>query len=72
MAWDFETDPDFEEQLAWMRIFVREELFPLETLTLTPRQLARALAPLQDEVKDRGLWASHLPPDLGGGGFGQV
>ena len=23
-------------------------------------------------MKERGLWASHLPPELGGGGFGQV
>jgi acyl-CoA dehydrogenase len=28
--------------------------------------------PLQAQVKDRGLWAAHLPPELGGGGFGQV
>src|SRR5271165_1540348 len=72
MAWDFETDADFEEELGWMRIFVREELYPLETLGLTPHQLERALAPLKEDVKERGLWAAHLPPDLGGGGFGQV
>jgi acyl-CoA dehydrogenase len=35
-------------------------------------QLRRVLAPLQEEVKERGLWAAHLPPDLGGQGFGQV
>ena len=23
-------------------------------------------------MKERGLWAAHLPPDLGGQGFGQV
>ncbi|MEY2996152.1 MAG: hypothetical protein RLZZ39_977, partial [Actinomycetota bacterium] len=23
MAWDFETEPEFEEKLAWMREFVR-------------------------------------------------
>jgi len=22
MAWDFETEPEFEEQLAWMRAFI--------------------------------------------------
>ena len=32
VAWDFSTEPEFEEQLAWMRGFVREEVFPLETL----------------------------------------
>jgi acyl-CoA dehydrogenase len=29
-------------------------------------------APLKDEVKRQGLWAAHLPPDMGGLGFGQV
>jgi acyl-CoA dehydrogenase len=32
----------------------------------------RAIAPLQERVRERGLWAAHLPPDLGGQGFGQV
>jgi acyl-CoA dehydrogenase len=72
MAWDFETDAEFEHKLAWMREFVREEIFPIETLTLDQSQLKRVLAPLQEEVKSQGLWASHLPPELGGGGFGQV
>ncbi|MEY2397484.1 MAG: acyl-CoA dehydrogenase [Actinomycetota bacterium] len=72
MAWDFSTEPEFEEKLAWMRGFVREEIFPLETLDLTHEQFLRAIAPMQDEVKARGLWAAHLPAELGGGGFGQV
>ena len=73
MAWDFETEPEFEQKLAWMRGFVREELFPLETLEpVSQRQLTRVLGPLQEEVRRQGLWASHLPPELGGGGFGQV
>ena len=33
---------------------------------------AQAIAPLQEEVKERGLWATHLPPELGGQGMGQV
>jgi len=32
MAWDFETEPEFEAKLQWMREFVKEEIFPLETL----------------------------------------
>jgi len=32
MAWDFSTDPDFQEQLDWMAQFVRAEIWPLETL----------------------------------------
>ena len=72
MAWDFSTEPDFERQLEWMRAFVRAEIWPLETLSLDMAQLERAMAPLQEEVKSRALWAAHLPPELGGQGFGQV
>ena len=32
MAWDFSTEPEFQEQLDWMAQFVREEIWPLETL----------------------------------------
>ncbi|WP_028660249.1 acyl-CoA dehydrogenase family protein [Nocardioides insulae] len=72
MAWDFSTEPEFEEQLAWMRTFVREEIYPLELVDLDREAYARATAPLKEEVKARGLWAAHLPVELGGGGFGQV
>ena len=65
MAWDFETDPEFEEQLEWMRGFVRDEIFPIETLELTYDQVVALIKPLQQEVKDRGLWAAHLPVELG-------
>jgi acyl-CoA dehydrogenase len=72
MAWDFETEPEFEEKLQWMRSFVREEVFPIETLRLSYDQVTTLIKPLQDEVRARGLWAAHLPPELGGMGFGQV
>jgi acyl-CoA dehydrogenase len=72
MAWDFETEPEFEEQLVWMRDFVREEIMPIETLDLSHDQALTFIKPLQDQVRERGLWAAHLPSDLGGMGFGQV
>ncbi|HEV2786548.1 MAG TPA: acyl-CoA dehydrogenase family protein, partial [Solirubrobacteraceae bacterium] len=72
MAWDFSTDPEFQEQLDWMAQFVREEIWPRETLGLDGARVDRALRPLQEEVRARGLWAAHLPPELGGRGFGQV
>src|SRR5919112_5152700 len=74
MAWDFSTEPEFQEKLDWMRQFVREEIWPLETIVdeLSQAQLDRLYTPLQEEVKRRGLWAAHLPPELGGQGFGQV
>src|SRR5437764_11003118 len=74
MSWDFSTDPDFQEQLDWMSEFVRREIWPLETIwrELGLDGLRDAIAPLQQEVKSMGLWAAHLPPELGGQGMGQV
>jgi acyl-CoA dehydrogenase len=72
MAWDFETEPDFEAKLEWMRDFMVEEIYPLETLELDWAELSYLVRPLQDEVKARGLWAAHLDPELGGQGFGQL
>ena len=74
MAWDFSTEPEFEEHLEWMREFVRDEIWPIEAIEhdIDQAQLDRIYEPLQAQVKERGLWAAHLPPDLGGQGFGQV
>ncbi|GAA1713237.1 acyl-CoA dehydrogenase family protein [Fodinicola feengrottensis] len=72
MAWDFSTEPEFAAKLAWMRDFVRDEIMPLETLEPDRELLAKLTEPLKEEVKRQGLWAAHLPPELGGGGFGQV
>jgi acyl-CoA dehydrogenase len=74
MPWDFSTEPEFEAKLQWMRGFVREQAWPLETLIdeLGWEGLRRAAGPLQDQVKEQGLWAAHLDPELGGQGFGQV
>src|SRR4051794_28674951 len=57
-----------------MRALVRDDLYPLETIldVLTPQELDEILAPLMEQVKARGLWAAHLPPELGGQGFGQL
>ena len=74
MSWDFSTDPDFQQDLDWMSELVREEIWPLEAIwhELGMDGLMRALAPVQEQVKERGLWAAHLPPELGGQGMGQV
>src|SRR4030088_2296874 len=55
-----------------MRRFMREEEYPLEVLETDDRGFMRAIRPLQEEVKKEKLWATHLPPDLGGQGYGQV
>jgi acyl-CoA dehydrogenase len=74
VAWDFSTEPEFQAHLDWMRAFVRTELWPLETIAddLGYDDLDAIVGPLQEQVKQRGLWAAHLPPELGGQGFGQV
>jgi acyl-CoA dehydrogenase len=74
MPWDFSTEPEFETKLTWMRGFVRDNIWPLETLSdeLGWDGLRRAMGPLQEQVRAQGLWAAHLDPELGGQGFGQV
>jgi acyl-CoA dehydrogenase len=72
MAWDFSTEPQFQKKLDWIDDFVRAEVLPLETLDLDWLTLQRAIAPLKEQVKEQGLWAAHLDPELGGQGYGQV
>ncbi|AXI76197.1 acyl-CoA dehydrogenase family protein [Peterkaempfera bronchialis] len=78
--WDFSTDPEFQQKLDWMNRFVREEVEPLDLLFPsggdpydTGNEAARAiLRPLQQQVREQGLWACHLGPELGGQGYGQL
>lgn len=74
MAWDFSTDPEFAKTLEWMREFVDEHVLPIDAIDdlLSQEQLDALLAPLQEEVRERGLWAAHLDKELGGQGMGQV
>ncbi|HVY97277.1 MAG TPA: acyl-CoA dehydrogenase family protein [Solirubrobacterales bacterium] len=71
--WDFSTPPEFEAKLEWMREFVAREVYPLEAVEgVTEAEFDRLLAPLREQVKEQGLWAAHLPPELGGQGFGAL
>lgn len=77
MAWSFETDPDFQQQLDWIDRFVRDDVEPLDQLLgsqwdIRAPNFVRLVRPLQARVKERGLWACHLGPELGGKGYGQV
>ncbi len=77
MAWDFETEPEFQRELDWMDAFVREEVEPLDLVLENPfdksdERAMQAVAPLQEQVRERGLWACHLGPELGGLGYGQL
>ncbi|MBI3214283.1 MAG: acyl-CoA dehydrogenase family protein [Mycobacterium sp.] len=75
--WDFETDPEYQAKLDWVETFMSDELEPLDLVSLDPYDKSNpdvmaVLRPLQQQVKDNGLWAAHLKPELGGQGFGQV
>jgi acyl-CoA dehydrogenase len=77
MGWDFETEPDFQRELDWVEAFVGEEVEPVDFLVAHAWDLddpvrQRLIPPLQERVRERGLWATHLGPHLGGPGYGQV
>jgi len=78
MSWDFETEPAYQAKLDWADSFVREEVEPLDLVwpdrVFTPldEKLRSVVDPLKQQVRDRGLWATHLRPELGGQGYGQL
>lgn len=72
MAWDFETDAEYQAQLDWAGAFVRDEVEPLD-LAFPGQQYVppddrrrRVINPLKEEVRKHRLWATHLGPELGG------
>jgi acyl-CoA dehydrogenase len=74
---DFDIEPEFEQELEWVRQFVAEEIEPVDAVLAHPADIddplrRELIPPLQQQVKSRGLWACHLSPELGGMGYGQV
>lgn len=77
MAWDFSTEPEFQEKLDWIQQFCEEKVDPLHHVfphaVRWPNDAVKAyVRELQQEVKDQGLWALFLDEELGGPGFGQL
>jgi acyl-CoA dehydrogenase len=77
MSWDFETEPEFQKELDWVESFMHEEVEPLDFLVSHAWDMKdpvrqKLIPPLQERVRERGLWAAHLGPHLGGPGYGQV
>ncbi len=77
MAWDFETDREYQQMLDWADQFVRDEVEPLDLILGNPydksnQRIIELIKPMQQAVRDHGLWACHLGPELGGPGYGQV
>ena len=78
MSWDFTVEPDFGKLLDWAEAFVTGPVYKLDALwprdvyrPLTDEQ-RRVIDPLKQAVRDQGLWACHLGPELGGQGYGQL
>ena len=69
--WDFETDPDYQRDLDWADVFVREEVEPLQhvlTHALVRDEVWRALVPpLQAEVSSRSIVPSRTTATRGRG-----
>ncbi|MFN9927880.1 MAG: acyl-CoA dehydrogenase family protein, partial [Phenylobacterium sp.] len=64
-----------QKQLDWIEDFMREEVEPISHLGMAVWGSAgreKFIKPLQQKVKEQGLWACHLGPELGGQGFGQL
>ena len=77
MSWDFETDEVYQKELDWVDDFVTKEVVPVDQVVKHAWNMAdpvrnALIPPLQQQVRDRGLWACHLGPNLGGPGYGQV
>jgi acyl-CoA dehydrogenase len=75
--WSFETDPEYQAKLDWADEFMRTKVEPVQYVINHPLDLndpvrQEIIPPLQEEVKKQGLWATHLGPELGGPGYGQV
>ena len=43
MAWDFQTDPDYQAQLDWVSDFIRDEVEPADRLIEHPLDMADPL-----------------------------
>jgi acyl-CoA dehydrogenase len=79
MAWDFSTEPEFQEKLDWVEQFCKEEIEPIDLvfpfairMKRSDPKMAALVDPLQQQIKDKGLWAIFLDEELGGPGFGQL
>jgi acyl-CoA dehydrogenase len=78
MSWDFTVESDFQELLDWAEAFVTDKVYKLDVLwprdtyrPLTDEQ-RRVIGPMKQAVREAGLWACHLGPELGGKGYGQL
>ncbi|MFC2948054.1 acyl-CoA dehydrogenase family protein [Virgibacillus sediminis] len=70
---NFRPSEEQEQLLARAREFMEKEVYPAEQYIIPGEGLpSHILKPLQQKVKDQGLWAAHLPEEAGGLGLGAV
>ncbi len=70
---DFSVPPELEEIRQRVIRFMDEHVYPAEARLVEGEGLPRALErELQAKVKALGLWAPHMPRDVGGMGIGVV
>ncbi|HSX21887.1 MAG TPA: acyl-CoA dehydrogenase family protein, partial [Gaiellaceae bacterium] len=61
------------ERRERVRAFMDEHVYPNEPRLFAEDDAADALiSELQQEARDAGLWAPHLPPEAGGSGSGFI
>jgi acyl-CoA dehydrogenase len=61
------------ERREQVRAFMEEHVYPNEQALAREDEAADALVrELQQDAKDAGLWAPHLPPEAGGSGSGFI
>ncbi|WP_078428646.1 acyl-CoA dehydrogenase family protein [Alkalihalobacterium alkalinitrilicum] len=69
--YNFSPTPEQKEMIDKANAFMDEYVYPNEKHMVPHRGLPDdILKPLQQKVKDLGLWGAHLPKDVGGMGTG--
>jgi acyl-CoA dehydrogenase len=72
MAIDFTLPPDVVAVRERVRAFMEQEVAPAEARMRTEGNWRKGYAELREEARRAGLWAPHMPPDLGGMGLGPL
>lgn len=71
--YEFSPSPEQTHVIERVRALMDELVYPNEQHAVPHRGLPlETLRPLQQRVKDEGLWAAHLPREAGGLGMGNV
>ncbi|HZG73395.1 MAG TPA: acyl-CoA dehydrogenase family protein, partial [Chondromyces sp.] len=71
--YNFSSTAEQQTMVEKATAFMKEYVYPNEKYMVPHRGLPEdILKPLQQKVKDMGLWAAHMPKEAGGTGMGFV